>query len=77
MTIYHTSILNLSLFPFHNKICEFIFILSLKITIHLQLYGDVPVGPVAKTSPSNAVSVGSIPGPELRSHMPLSQKTKT
>ena len=31
MTVYHTSILNLSLFPFHNKIYEFIFILSLKL----------------------------------------------
>ena len=39
--------------------------------------GDSPGGPVVKTSPSNAGDAGSIPGRELRSHMPWGQKTKT
>ena len=33
--------------------------------------------PVVKISPSNAGVVGSIPGQELRSHMPCGQKMKT
>ena len=39
--------------------------------------GDFLGGPVVKTSPSNAGGEGSIPGRELRSHMPHGQKTKT
>ena len=38
---------------------------------------DFPGDPVVKTSPSNAGGEGSIPGRELRSHMPQGQKTKT
>ena len=38
--------------------------------------GDLPGGPVVKTSPSNAGSTGLIPDGELRSHMPHGQKSK-
>ena len=38
--------------------------------------GDFPAGPVVKIPPSNVGGVGLIPG-QGRSHMPLSQKTKT
>ena len=38
---------------------------------------DFPGGPVVKTLPCNAEGAGSIPGQELRSHMPGGQKTKT
>ena len=38
--------------------------------------GDFPGGPVVKTSPFDAGSVGSIPGCELRSNMPHGQKNQ-
>jgi len=41
------------------------------------VWRDLPGGPVVKALSSNAGGVGSIPVRELRSHMPLSQKTKT
>ena len=41
-----------------------------------DLSWDFPGGPVFKTSPSNAEGVGSIPGWELGSRVPHSQKTK-
>ena len=37
----------------------------------------LPGGPVVKTSPSNAGGMASVPDGELRSHMPLGQKTET
>ena len=37
---------------------------------------DFPGGSVVKTLPSNSGSAGSIPGWQLRSHMPHSQKNK-
>jgi len=36
-----------------------------------------PGSPAVKISPSNAGAVSSIPGQELRSHMPCGQKMKT
>ena len=35
---------------------------------------DFPGGPVVKTLPSNAGGAGSVPGRELRSHIPRGQK---
>ena len=37
---------------------------------------DLPGGPGVKTSSSNAGGAGSIPGGELRPHLPCGQKTK-
>ena len=42
-----------------------------------RLFTDSPGDPVVKKSPSKAASVCSIPGWELRFHMPRGQKTKT
>ena len=39
--------------------------------------GSFPGGPVVKTLPSNAGGAGSVPGWELRSHMPCNQKAQT
>ena len=39
--------------------------------------GDFSGGPGVETSPSNARGVDSTPGGDLRSHMPLCQKTNT
>ena len=38
--------------------------------------GDFPGGPVVKTSPSNAVGVGLIPGPEAQTSWPKKQNAK-
>ena len=38
--------------------------------------GDFPGGPVVKNPPSNAGDMGSIPGGELRSHMPCAVTTE-
>ena len=37
---------------------------------------DLPAGPVGYTLPSNAASVGSVPGGELRSYMPSGESPK-
>ena len=43
----------------------------------LRAFTDFPGGPVVKKLPSKAASVCSIPGWELRFHMPRGQNTKT
>ena len=42
-----------------------------------MLFRDFPGGPVVETLPANAGIVGSVPDRELRSLMPLNQKTET
>ena len=45
---------------------------SLLLNIHLSKMtsGDLPGGPVVRSPPSNGGEAVSIPGRELRSHMP-------
>lgn len=38
--------------------------------------GDFPAGPAVRTSPFKVEGVGSVPGQELRPHMPLGQKNQ-
>ena len=43
---------------------------SSKLFYNNERTGALPCGPVFKNAPSNAGDVGSIPGRELRTHMP-------
>ena len=62
---------------FHFDCIGFIWSGDTRKRLRKEAARDFPGGPVVKNQPSNAEDTGSIPGQELRSHMPWSNQAHT